>query len=74
MDVSPNQIVSVSAALIPFLENDDANRALMGSNMMRQSVPLLRPQSPIVGTGIEDVVAKDSRSAVIFKVNGTVIL
>ena len=73
MDVSPNQIVSISAALIPFLENDDANRALMGSNMMRQSVPLLNPQVPIVGTGMEDVVAKDSRSAVVSKVNGKVI-
>ena len=51
MDVSPKQIVSVSAALIPFLENDDANRALMGSNMQRQAVPLLRPQAPVVGTG-----------------------
>ena len=73
MDVSPNQIVSISAALIPFLENDDANRALMGSNMMRQSVPLLNPQVPIVGTGMEDVVAKDSRSAVVSKVGGKVV-
>ena len=73
MDVSPNQIVSISAALIPFLENDDANRALMGSNMMRQSVPLLNPEVPIVGTGMEDVVAKDSRSAVVSKVSGKVI-
>ena len=61
MDVSPNQISSISASLIPFLEHDDANRALMGSNMMRQAVPLLRPQSPIVGTGLERRVAKDSR-------------
>src|SRR6187455_2690516 len=61
MDVAPNQIVGVSASLIPFLENDDANRALMGSNMQRQAVPLLRPQSPIVGTGLEAKVALDSR-------------
>ena len=52
MDVAPNQIASISASLIPFLEHDDANRALMGSNMMRQAVPLLRPEAPIVGTGI----------------------
>ena len=57
MDVAPNQIVGVSASLIPFLENDDANRALMGSNMQRQAVPLVRPKSPIVGTGIEQKVA-----------------
>jgi len=61
MDVAPNQIVGVSASLIPFLENDDANRALMGSNMQRQAVPLLRPASPIVGTGLESTVAQDSR-------------
>lgn len=61
MDVAPNQIVGVSASLIPFLENDDANRALMGSNMQRQAVPLLRPDSPVVGTGLEGTVAKDSR-------------
>ena len=61
MDVAPNQIASISASLIPFLEHDDANRALMGSNMMRQAVPLLRPQAPIVGTGLERRVAKDSR-------------
>ena len=61
MDVAPNQIVGVSASLIPFLENDDANRALMGSNMQRQAVPLVKPRSPIVGTGIEAKVAKDSR-------------
>jgi DNA-directed RNA polymerase subunit beta len=60
-DVAPNQIASISASLIPFLEHDDANRALMGSNMMRQAVPLLRPQAPIVGTGLERRVAKDSR-------------
>jgi len=61
MDVAPNQIVGVSASLIPFLENDDANRALMGSNMQRQAVPLVKPRSPIVGTGIEQKVAQDSR-------------
>ncbi len=60
-DVAPNQIASISASLIPFLEHDDANRALMGSNMMRQAVPLLRPESPIVGTGLERQVASDSR-------------
>ena len=72
MDVSPNQIVSVSASLIPFLENDDANRALMGSNMMRQSVPLLRPVKPIVGTGMELIVAKDSRAALYSKHTGKI--
>ena len=61
IDVAPNQIASISASLIPFLEHDDANRALMGSNMMRQAVPLLRPESPIVGTGLERQVASDSR-------------
>ena len=61
MDVAPNQIVGVSASLIPFLENDDANRALMGSNMQRQALPLVRPRAPIVGTGIEQKVAQDSR-------------
>jgi DNA-directed RNA polymerase subunit beta len=61
MDVSPNQIASIAASLIPFLEHDDANRALMGSNMQRQAVPLMRPESPIVGTGIEGTVARDSR-------------
>ena len=61
VDVAPNQIASISASLIPFLEHDDANRALMGSNMMRQSVPLMRPESPIVGTGLENQVASDSR-------------
>jgi len=61
MDVAPNQIASIAASLIPFLEHDDANRALMGSNMMRQAVPLMRPEAPIVGTGLEGRVAKDSR-------------
>jgi DNA-directed RNA polymerase subunit beta len=61
MDVAPNQIASIAASLIPFLEHDDANRALMGSNMMRQAVPLLRPDAPIVGTGLEERVARDSR-------------
>ena len=60
MDVSPKQLVSVASALIPFLENDDANRALMGSNMMRQAVPLVKSESPLVGTGIEATVAQDS--------------
>ena len=61
MDVGPNQIASIAASLIPFLEHNDANRALMGSNMMRQAVPLLRPEAPIVGTGLEELVARDSR-------------
>ena len=72
MDVSPMQIMSVSAGLIPFLEHDDANRALMGSNMQRQAVPLLRPQAPIIGTGIEKRVARDSGQVVMAKVNGVV--
>tara|TARA_B100001996_G_scaffold366487_1_gene337239 strand:- start:1322 stop:5128 length:3807 start_codon:yes stop_codon:yes gene_type:complete len=72
-DVAPNQIASISASLIPFLEHDDANRALMGSNMMRQSVPLLRPQSPIVGTGLETQVASDSRVLINADYDGTVI-
>ena len=63
--------MSVSAALIPFLEHDDANRALMGSNMQRQAVPLLRPQAPTVGTGIENRVARDSGQMVTAKVNGS---
>ena len=73
MDVAPNQIVSVAASLIPFLEHDDANRALMGSNMMRQAVPLMKPESPIVGTGMEYRVAKDSRSTIVAEGKGTVI-
>ena len=73
MDVSPNQIVSVAAALIPFLEHDDANRALMGSNMQRQAVPLLQPEAPIVGTGMELKAAMDSRTLVVAKNSGKVI-
>ena len=72
MDLSPSQIVSISAALIPFLEHDDANRALMGSNMQRQSVPLLKPEVPIVGTGLEQVVARDSKSTIVTPINGVV--
>ena len=72
MDVSPNQLVSVAASLIPFLENDDANRALMGSNMQRQAVPLLRTQAPLVGTGMEAVVARDSGVTVVAKRDGMV--
>jgi len=72
-DVAPNQISSISASLIPFLEHDDANRALMGSNMMRQAVPLLRPQAPIVGTGLERQVASDSRVLVNAVGSGVVI-
>ena len=71
-DVAPNQIASISASLIPFLEHDDANRALMGSNMMRQAVPLLRPEAPIVGTGLERQVATDSRVLINAEGNGTV--
>ncbi len=72
MDVSPNQILSVAAALIPFLEHDDANRALMGSNMQRQSVPLMMPKTPIVGTGLETKVATDSRTAIVSPVDGVI--
>ena len=72
MDVAPNQIVSVAASLIPFLEHDDANRALMGSNMQRQAVPLLRPEAPIVGTGLEKRVALDSRSIIVAEQDGVV--
>ncbi|HWU50180.1 MAG TPA: DNA-directed RNA polymerase subunit beta [Asticcacaulis sp.] len=81
MDVSPKQVVSVAAALIPFLENDDANRALMGSNMQRQAVPLVRADAPLVGTGMEEVVARDSgatvsarRTGVVEQVDGTRIV
>jgi DNA-directed RNA polymerase subunit beta len=73
MDISPNQLVSVSASLIPFLENDDANRALMGSNMQRQAVPLLINRAPLVGTGVEGVVAKDSGVTVVAQRDGTVV-
>jgi DNA-directed RNA polymerase subunit beta len=72
MDVSPNQLVSVAATLIPFLEHDDANRALMGSNMQRQAVPLMKPAVPIVGTGMEAIVARDSGAVVVAKRSGVV--
>jgi DNA-directed RNA polymerase subunit beta len=72
MDVAPEQLVSIAAALIPFLEHDDANRALMGSNMQRQAVPLLNPRTPIVGTGLEEKVAKDSGAVVIARRDGVV--
>ena len=72
MDVAPNQIVGVSASLIPFLENDDANRALMGSNMQRQAVPLIKPQAPVVGTGLEGKVALDSRMLINAEGDGVV--
>ena len=72
MDVSPKQLVSVAAALIPFLENDDANRALMGSNMQRQAVPLIRSEAPLVGTGVEEAVARDSGATVVARRSGIV--
>ena len=72
MDVSPQQLVSVASSLIPFLENDDANRALMGSNMMRQAVPLIKPKAPLVGTGMEYTVANDSGSTIVAKREGIV--
>lgn len=72
MDVAPAQIVSVAAALIPFLEHDDANRALMGSNMQRQAVPLLRPEAPVVGTGLEAKAARDSRAVIVAEGDGVV--
>ena len=72
MDVSPQQVVSIAASLIPFLEHDDANRALMGSNMQRQAVPVLRAEKPLVGTGLESVVARDSGVCVVAKNNGVV--
>ena len=72
MDVSPKQVVSVAASLIPFLENDDANRALMGSNMMRQAVPLVRAEAPFVGTGMEAIVARDSGAAIVARRTGVV--
>ncbi len=73
MDIAPNQIVSVAASLIPFLEHDDANRALMGSNMQRQAVPLMNPEAPIVGTGLEGRVARDSRALITAEGDGEVI-
>src|SRR3546814_15092359 len=72
MDVSPKQSVSFAAALIPFLENGDANRALMGSNMQRQAVPLIRAEAPLVGTGMEEVVARDSGATIVAKRSGIV--
>lgn len=72
MDMAPNQIASIAASLIPFLEHDDANRALMGSNMMRQAVPLIQPETPIVGTGLEAQVVKDSRVQVVAEDNGVI--
>jgi DNA-directed RNA polymerase subunit beta len=72
MDVAPNQIASVAASLIPFLEHDDANRALMGSNMMRQAVPLLRPEAPVVGTGLEGILIRDSRTQIVSEGYGVV--
>ena len=72
IDVSPKQLVSVAASLIPFLENDDANRALMGSNMQRQAVPLLQSDAPFVGTGIEAVVARDSGAAIMARRAGVI--
>ena len=72
MDIAPNQIVSVAASMIPFLEHDDANRALMGSNMQRQAVPLLRPEAPVVGTGLEGRIAKDSRTMVVAEGDGVI--
>src|SRR5206468_8815999 len=72
MDVAPNQIVGLSASLIPFLEHDDANRALMGSNMQRQAVPLIRPESPIVGTGLEGKAARDARVQILSEGEGVV--
>src|SRR6185312_9642067 len=72
MDVAPNQIVGLSASLIPFLEHDDANRALMGSNMQRQAVPLIRPEQPIVGTGLEAKAARDARVQILAEGDGAV--
>ena len=72
VDVSPKQLVSVAASLMPFLENDDANRALMGSNMQRQAVPLLRSEAPLVGTGMEHITVKDSGAAVVCRRAGVV--
>ena len=72
MDVSPTQIASIAASLIPFLEHDDANRALMGSNMMRQAVPLLRSEAPIVGTGLEGQLISDSRTQIMAEGDGVI--
>jgi DNA-directed RNA polymerase subunit beta len=72
MDVSPKQIVSIATALIPFLEHDDANRALMGANMQRQAVPVLRPEAPFIGTGVEAVCARDAGELVIAEDDGTI--
>src|SRR3546814_1342473 len=72
MDESPKQLVSVAASLIPFLENDDANRALMGSKMQRQAVPLLRAEAPVVGTGMEETVARDSGAAIAARRGGVI--
>jgi len=72
IDVSPKQLVSVAASLVPFLEHDDANRALMGANMQRQSVPLLVAEAPLVGTGMEGVTARDSGAVILAKRNGIV--
>ncbi|MBX2951596.1 MAG: DNA-directed RNA polymerase subunit beta [Leadbetterella sp.] len=72
MDIAPNQIVSIAASMIPFLEHDDANRALMGSNMQRQAVPLLRPEAPIVGTGLEGKLARDSRTLIVAEGDGVI--
>src|SRR3712207_4775264 len=72
MDVSPKQLVSVAAGLIPFLEHDDANRALMGSNMQRQGVPLLVSESPLVGTGMEGKVARDSKAVIVAEGDGKI--
>jgi len=73
IDVSPKQIVGISAALIPFLEHDDANRALMGSNMQRQAVPLVKPEAPFVGTGMERRAARDSGQVVLAAAGGEVM-
>jgi DNA-directed RNA polymerase subunit beta len=73
MDVSPKQLVSVAAGLIPFLEHDDANRALMGSNMQRQGVPLLVSEAPFVGTGLEEKAARDSRAVVVAEADGKIV-
>src|SRR5690606_15046661 len=71
-DVSPKQLVSIAAGSIPFLEHDDANRALMGSNMQRQGVPLLKTEAPLVGTGIEHIVARDSKAIILSDIDGVV--